>query len=282
MSNITFNPNYQNRGAYPRFGTIGVYDRSGNLLYEAEGLAGILTGYQDDRSGAIPWLELIPVDGIHKSGYVQEDKVELRIAEEIAPYNAQVVIDELIENDKQTLSNLLVCAGIIEKLAKSGIDTSSYRAKVRELYIALYNRNQALDNSYLMEDVQVGENSMKEFGAPLAKIVNGEALGIVLTATTVLIIVVSAVVAGGLGTAAYYAYRSSAYRSGNGLKESANLRKALEQVSPEVAEEIRKDLNHQLENAYTAGAASNLLSGVKLVGIAVGAILLYRWIIPKL
>ena len=114
MSNITYNPNYQNRGAYPRFGPIAVYDRSGNILYDTDGLAGILTGYQDDRSGAIPWLELIPVDGIHKSGYVQEDKVELRLAEEIAPYNAQVVIDQLIANDKQTLTNLLVCAGSLK------------------------------------------------------------------------------------------------------------------------------------------------------------------------
>lgn len=282
MSNITYNPNYQNRGAYPRFGTIAVYDRSGNFLYDTDGLAGILTGYQDDRSGAIPWLELIPVDGIHKSGYVQEDKVELRLAEEIAPYNAQVVIDQLISNDKQTLTNLLVCAGILEKLEKRGSDTRAYRDKVRELYIDLYNRNQALDNPYLMEDVETGSNSMTEFGAPLAKIVNGQSLGIVMTATTVLIIVVSAVVAGGLGTAAYYAYKASAYRSGKGLQESDNLRKALESVSPEVADEIRKDLNSQLENAYKSGAASNLLAGVKALGIAVGAVLLYRWIVPKL
>lgn len=283
MSNVTFNPNYQNRAAYPRFGTISVYDKNGNFLYETDGLAGIMTGYQDDRSGSIPWLQLIPVDGIHLFGYVQEDKVELRIAEEIAPYNAQLVIDELIDNDKKTLNNLLVCAGIIEKLAKvPGVNTSAYEAKIRELYIDLYNRNHALDNNYLMEDVKTGSSTLTEYGSPLAKIVNGQSVGIVLTATTVLIIVVSAVVAGGLGTAAYYAYRSSAYRSGKGLKESAALRQALESVSPEVAEEIRKDLNGQLENAYTAGMSSHLLSTVKMLGIAVGAIFLYRYVSAKL
>lgn len=282
-TNFTYIPKYDGRGAYPRFGTIAVYDRSGNVLYETSGLAGILTGYASESPNTIPWLQLTAVDGVHIFGYVKEDTVELRLVEEIAPYNAQVVVDTLIDNDKKILSNLLVSAEIVRKLAAAGKDTTDYESKIRSLYIDLYNRNQLMyENKYIMEDVQTGESGLTAYGAPLAAIVNGQSLGVVLTATTVLIIVVSAVVAGGLATAAYYAYNSAAYQSGKGLKESAELRTLLESVSPEIAESIRNDLNGQLSDAYSAGLSKNMLSTVKFVGIAVGAVLLYRWILPRL
>ena len=189
----------------------------------------------------------------------------------IAKYSdtqAQALIDKIIKNNKIIISNNLLCARYANKLSET------QRQQVRSLQSRLQARNNALQAEGLTTDVQTSYPAgYAELSAYLDALMAGESIGI--AASTIAWIVVWCVVAAGLGTACYYAYKSLADESERDVKFSKELTRTL--TSKLTAEEYQQLLDETKE-IVTKSRIKTLLKGegtMLLIGIGVAFVLYY-------
>lgn len=179
---------------------------------------------------------------------------------------AQRLINTIIKNNETIIRNNLLCARFASKL------TAQQRSQVRSLQLRLQERNNALQAEGLTKDVQTSAPAgYAELSAYLDKLMSGEAIGI--AASTVALIVVSAVVAIGLGTAAYYAYKELADESEADVKFSKELTATL--VSKLTPEEYQQLLDETKGIVTKAKIKQLIKSNVKWITIAAIAALGY-------
>ena len=168
--------------------------------------------------------------------------------------SAQKLVNQIIRNNKIILSNNLLCARFANKL------TEAQRNRVRELQERLQARNEALQAEGLIEQDSITKNypaGYAELSVYLDKLMAGEAIGVAVS--TIVWIVVTAVVLTGLGTAAYYAYKALAEESEQDVKYSKELNEILQrkltaeeyaQLKSETADLITKAKVKQMFSSY--------------------------------
>ena len=145
---------------------------------------------------------------------------------------AQYLVNKIINNNKLILQNNLLCARYANKLTKE------QQQRVRDLQIRLSNRNEELTKEGLVKNVETSYPSgYSDLEPYLAKLMNYESIGIATWA----VIVIACTVIAGLGTAAYYTYKSLADESEQDVKYSKELTKVL--VSKLTEEEYQQLLN---------------------------------------
>lgn len=169
--------------------------------------------------------------------------------------SAQKLVDQIIRNNKIILSNNLLCARFANKL------TEAQRNRVRELQERLQARNEALQAEGLIEQDSITKDypaGYAELSAYLDRLMAGEAIGVAIS--TIVWIVVTAVVLTGLGTAAYYAYRTLAEESEQDVKYSKELNEILQ--SKLTAEEYAQ-LKSETAGLITKAKVKQLFSNYK-------------------
>ena len=277
---MKYNPNFFNKGVFPRFTGVSVYSQpsySSELLYTVNGFVGMSDGMFETVDGWT-WYRLAAIDGVHVWGWVREDYVELKSVNPAEYNTAQARLNLIIENDMNSLTYLLIGAEYCRRLEAKGYNVTSYKTKIRNLYNEIIERNEYLKDSGLVENVKEGQSTLTQFAPALLSIVNNTAfVGVVISTTALVTLIVSAVVIS-VGATIYY------FSNEARLKE---LTSVLENVDPEIAHSIRNDISRQVQeaeaqghtNGYWKGAFNlNFFSILKYGAIAVGAIWVVKWI----
>lgn len=280
---MAYNIDLVNKGAFSKGGNISVKEKAftgSKTIYEVSDFAGILTGNYTFNAPEGTWYQVIALSTNYIYGYVLDRNVDLRNVNPIQYNTTQGIINSMIEQDKKTLTNLLICAQYCKLLTDKGYNVSTYMAQIKRTYLSLYNRNQKLKKSPGFEEKTPGKNSLTGFASALTSIVNNPNIGVVFTTGAVIALIIAAVVAGAAATAIYYGFGSDASKSGVDLNVSEDLKTVLEGVDSEVRERILSDLNNQIDDAYTAGKRSGLSwwDVIKYGGVAAGTFYLIRYV----
>ncbi len=183
---------------------------------------------------------------------------------------AQYLIDKITKNNFKILQNNLLCARYASRFS------AQQQAQIRALQERLQARNSALQAEGL---VNVRENAAPagyaELEPYLAKLMNGQAIGV---ATWVVIVIVATVITG-LGTAAYFAYKSLADESERDVKFSDELTRTLvSKLTPEEYEQLRQETKGIVTKSRIKQSLSSYGNILWIAGAVVGGALLYRWL----
>ena len=287
---MKYNPNYFNKGVFPRFTGVTVYAKpsySSDLLYTVNGFVGMADGYYETVDGWT-WYRLAAIDGVHVWGWVREDYVELKMVNPVEYNTAQARLNLILQNDMNSLTYLLVAAEYCRRLEAKGYNVSSYKTKIRNLYNDISARNEYLKNSGVVENIQEGQSTLTDFAPALLSIVNNTAfVGLVISTAALITIIVSAVVISAGVTIYYFSNEARLKESTYTYEESKELTSVLENVDPETAQSIRNDISRQVQEAEAQGHANgywkgafniNLFTIIKYGAIAVGTIWVVKWI----
>ena len=243
---MKYNPNLFNKGVFPRFTSVTVYAKpsySSDVLYEIKGFAGMTDGNYENVDGW-NWYRLGSIDGVHVWGWVREDYVELKTVDPINNEAAQSQLNLIIENDKNSMINLLVASRGCSMLESSGRNVSSIKNEIRNLYIDIVNRNNIIASMPNLDDKVYGEPVLDKFASDLRNIVTQNAVGI-----------------------AWDKVVKEVYSS----------------LTEEQIQILEDDINRQMKGAFTTGywkSATDItwFSILKYGAIAVGAIWVVKWI----
>lgn len=281
---MKYNPNFFNKGVFPRFTSVTVYAKpsySSDVLYEIKGFAGMTDGNYENVDGW-NWYRLGSIDGVHVWGWVREDYVELKTVDPINNEAAQSRLNLIIENDKNSMINLLVASRGCSMLESSGRNVSSIKNEIRNLYIDIVNRNNIIASMPNLDDKVYGEPVLDKFASDLRNIVTQNAVGI----AWVPVLVIAAIVSLSLG-AAYYVYdKTKTLASNSNVSYKASdkvVKKVYSSLTEEQIQILEDDINRQMKGAFTTGyweSATNItwFSILKYGAIAVGAIWVVKWI----
>ena len=187
---------------------------------------------------------------------------------------AQYVINKMIDNNKIILQNNLLCARYANRF------TAKQQAQIRELQERLQARNGALQAEGLVRVDETGSvPGFAEFSPYLTKLMNGEAVGI---ASWVAIVLVAVVVAG-LGTAAYYAYKSLYDESERDVKFSQDLTRSLvSKLTEEEYQQLLDETKGIVTKAKIKQALGSYWNMVKIAAFAVAGYFGYKFIKERL
>ena len=183
---------------------------------------------------------------------------------------ANKLIKKIIDNNKIILRNNLLCARFVGKL------TYDQQSQVRELQSRLQARNDALQAEGLTQDVRTSYPSgYAELAGYLDALMKSDIIGI----ASWVVIVIAAVVIAGMGTAAYFAYKSLAEESEKDVKFSEDLTRTL--VSKLTDEEYQQLLNETkgiVTKAKIKQAFGSYWNVIKVAAFAVAGYSAYKLI----
>lgn len=181
---------------------------------------------------------------------------------------AQYLVNQITKNNLKILQNNLLCARYANRF------TAAQQSQIRALQERLQARNSALQAEGL---VVVKENAAPagyaEFEPYLAKLMNGQAIGV----ATWVVIVVAAAVLSGLGTAAYFAYKSYADESERDVKFSDDLTRTLvNKLTPEEYEQLRQETKGIVTKARIKQSISSYGNVIMVLAIGIGGAMAYK------
>lgn len=287
---MKYNPDIFNKGVFPRFTGVTVYEKpsySSAVLYTVNGFVGMADGMYENVDGWT-WYRIGAIDGTHVWGWVREDYVDLKSVSPVEYNTAQARLNLIIENDMNSLTYLLISAEYCRRLEAKGYDVSAQKKKIRELYNSIVERNQAIKESNTAENIQFGQSTLTEFAPALLAIVNNTAfVGLVISTTALITIIVGAVLVGATATYFYFTNEARMKESTYTYEECKELSEILEKVDPETAKKIRSDIDRQVKEAESQGYSNGYFKGafgvslftvLKWGAIGVGALYLVKWL----
>lgn len=217
---------------------------------------------------------------------MREDYVELKSVNPAEYNTAQARLNLIIENDMNSLTYLLIGAEYCRRLEAKGYNVTSYKTKIRNLYNEIIERNEYLKDSGLVENVKEGQSTLTQFAPALLSIVNNTAfVGVVISTTALVTLIVSAVVISVGATIYYFSNEARLEESKYTYKESKELTSVLEKVDRKLhnlfamisvvrfRKPRRKGIRTDIERAFNLN-----FSILKYGAIAVGAVLAVKWI----
>lgn len=111
---MSYNIDLVNKGAFANGGVVNVRESAstaGRVIYQTSDFAGILTGQYTWRSVEGTWYQLIAFEyGLRLRLCTGSGSQVLKNVNPIQYNTAQGMINQMIKNDKQTLTKLLTCA----------------------------------------------------------------------------------------------------------------------------------------------------------------------------
>lgn len=265
-------------------------DTSSAILLEIKtgSPGGRTTGWYIEASG-YKWYQVAfyKVTEGEKYGYIREDVVKFgEPAESVeAQNNVERLVKAMITSDQIVFGRVLVMCDQIGRLKASGKNVSKLEEIFKKIITRLSARQYFLKNSGIAE-FKYGYK--KGFGGLVDKFknyLNTEYGGYVSALPVIAVAVVLLSIGAGLAIGAYYIFKPVYDESQTDLVVSKELQDLLDKADPGVAEEIKADLELQIDNAYNQGKKDqkfgDLWDIVKNVGLLVGGFfLLDRVILP--
>lgn len=176
------------------------------------------------------------------------------------------MLNELVENDKLTYSNILYGREFADQLQRdSGVTLPWFENKFNQLVRSYTERQTALKNSTAFKtknwlDAKTSElmNWLGLGAVPIVPIAIGGVVGVVATVSL------------------YFAFRPKYSESTKDLRISSELKSALDEVSPATQQKIKDNLEKQIDKAFQAGrnqggisAVMNLIKWVAIAGVGI-------------
>lgn len=272
---INFNQEIANREAYANT----FISMSCDTAYGMEVLgvkagkkAGIATGYVTDGMAQIFYNGKIYLTEIENLSFGNNKTI---------PENkkAQDILNQLLNNNLDVLTQLNISAEFIEKLSAKGYDVAPYRAKFYQLNQRLINRNAQIKNSQYINSADSQPTMLlSESYLDLAE----SGIGAFLTPT----IITTATVVFLLATMAWYIFYNINVEATADVRESKKLNQLLMNVDSETKEEIFKYINTYGDNRYKAAARKlkidNLLGNTQnVLLLSAGAFLVFKFVKDK-
>ena len=181
---------------------------------------------------------------------------------------AQALVNKIISNNKIIIQNNILCARFADKLS------TTERETLYNLQLRLNARNAALVNQGVCQDIQTSyPKGYADMEVYLEKFMQNGGIGI----STLVVVVVAAVVIASLSTAAYFAYKSFADESEKDVKYSKELTKTL---TSKLTEEEYQQLLDETKGIVTKARIKQSLSSTSsiiMLGLAtVGGYFIYK------
>ena len=183
--------------------------------------------------------------------------------------DAQLMVNRMIENNKQILMNNLLCARFAHHL------TTEQRSLLYDLQTRLQQRNERLlKDGYIKDAKQQEAYGYNALNNSLVQFMNG-GVGVVISTTTA--IVVTCLVIGSMATAAYFAYRYLYDQSAKDIKYSNDLTQTLlSKLTPEEYQQLMEETQGIVTRASIKARLGNSVGWVKWILIGLGGFMLYN------
>lgn len=230
------------------------------------------TGYKDN---SYLWYGVQTLDG--RIGYVREDNIKTVYLKNEAPTKAQAqsLVDSLIASDRKVYDSLLVLSNLIASQKKNGCNVSRYESNFKDLSEKLSYRQAALKNTSWFGGIKTAASGVWEKMKSAYNSIVASISGIGVIPAIVVVVAVAALIVGSTATiAVYYALKPKYDESKADLKQTEELKEAVAKLSPEKGDKLLKDLEQQVDDAYSQGQTDGKLGGMFSIikPLAIGAI----------
>lgn len=225
-------------------------------------------GYKTGESDAEKWYAIQMPGG--KIGYCRKDLLQFYTYTDKDNYSEKdlnTFLSDLVAVNKSIYLRLLQSSVLIQEAYQKGVNyntISAYAAKLEQLNNNLATRQKELENStYLkcktaFESVwQSAYNVYKKLLNTLSSISGIGAAPVVIAAVVVAITAVAGVAA----YSVYSALKPKYDASVTDLKQSDELKRALESLTPDEKNKVVEDLEKQIDDAYNEGRKDATFSG---------------------
>lgn len=272
IKNIKFDANLANKKCY----TLVNYEGEG----EKKEYIGILTGrygldsvyngqvLESNLNGKIQWLANV-TGGLYQ---VSDGTSQIR-------NKAQDVLNELLQNNNDVATNILIGSLFVSKLESKGYNVDVYKGQIKGLYNRLNERNKKIIDSGYVDSIK--KESVSQIDNTLSNSIKG--VGLVLT--TGIVIAITASVVAVMASLAWYIFYSLNMESRNDVSKSKELNKILAKVDPKTKEEVIEFCQEYGDNRYKDGARKVkmelLWDNVKKYGLIAGGVALFFYVNNK-
>lgn len=183
---------------------------------------------------------------------------------------AQRLVNKIIQNNIQIVQNNLVCARYANKF------TVQQQQRIRDLQNRVQARQEYIQKQGFCDQIKTSyPKGYADLDAYLTKLMAGESVGI---ATWAIVIIAAAVIAG-MGTAAYYAYKSFADESEKDVKFSKELTAILAQkLTPAEYQQLLNETKGIVTKARIKQAAGSYWNVLKYAAFAAAGFVGYKLI----
>lgn len=209
-------------------------------------------------------------------GWIRSDVAKLTEPVSNPEVNSLALIRTIINNDKKLIKRLVVIGNQLIELKKEGADVTKY-VKRFEILVKRYNRRQSLlKNSKTLEFTQEAAISLTKLFLIFTR-PGGISIGVVPAVVLPIGELIAVLVA---ATAAYFIFRPELDDSLVDLDVSTELQDVLDQLDPELKDEILEDLEEQIDNAAEKGASAintdEIINKIRNIAIGVGVFILAK------
>lgn len=189
----------------------------------------------------------------------------------ISDQTAQKLVNNIIENNYRITRNNLLCARFINKLSVKE------REQIAELQKRVQSRNEALKAEGVTDKIETGYPSgYAELSDDLSALMRSETIGAI---ATWVIIVIAATIVTGMGTAAYYMYKSLLEESERDVKFSDDLTRTLaSKLTDEEYQQLMTETKGIVTKAKVKQALGSYWNVVKIAAFAVAGYAGFKFI----
>ena len=175
------------------------------------------------------------------------------------PPDEKTLLHSLIASDQEVYKELLILAEQIDRLERKGVNVTAYVSKYNRIRED-YNERQGELRTYAQ--IQVVQDYAYAPIEWLKRKWSGVSGAPRVSAAPAVLVAIGAVAGLILGGVLYLLIRPKYDTSRKNLKESKELRAALDKVDPKVAQNIRADLEDQIDDAYNTGKEHGVFSAL--------------------
>lgn len=189
----------------------------------------------------------------------------------ISDQTAQKLVQKIIENNYRITRNNLLCARFVNKLSVKE------REQIAELQKRVQARSEALKADGVTHEIETGYPSgYAELSDDLNALMRSETIGAI---ATWVIIVIAATIVTGMGTAAYYMYKSLSEESERDVKFSDDLTRTLtSKLTDEEYQQLLDETKGIVTKAKVKQALGSYWNVVKIAAFAVAGYAGFKFI----
>lgn len=229
--------------------------------------AGRTTGnYLTMQDGNWYQVSLIKPVGNNNYGYVRQDVIRFENPPQspIAESNAQKLLNNLVETDKENFARFYVIAAQLAAAQKKGINITAQKQRLTALVNKFIQRQRKLQNSNLVK----ASLATTDF---INKLKGFVGIGEVVIGTGV-VIGVSVAAGAALAAAAYYAFKPDYDQAYADKRAAIALEDVAAKLSPQDYAALKEKVAKEISEAYNQGKSDGSTSGgftvVKYLAVA--------------
>jgi len=275
-----FDKKYTNKSVYANSSAVNVRktpNTTADVLLSKAGYIGRTSGAYLKMADGV-WFQINfenKIDPLVTQGYVRADVVNFKepTNNNNATFNAQAMLNKLVESDKNIYTTLVKLAPVVKQLRSANMIDNNTLSLYKALLQRLYERQQAFVKTKLVK-YQTGQ--LKGYDKEKQDLTEvWEAIGL---APLVIGIIIGVVVIASAATACYYAFKPNYEDSKADFVLSKQLDETLKKkLTSEEYAQLHKEGEKNVDDAYNTGKSEGKVSLVTKIIAFAGAF----WAVDK-